>query len=47
MSGNDADRFTANIHPGHHASAKVAARAGLTATTEEIDGERVWRTPAG
>jgi RimJ/RimL family protein N-acetyltransferase len=36
---------TAAIHPDHHASATVAARAGLTATTEEIDGERIWRTP--
>jgi len=38
--------ITANIHPDHHASAKVAARAGLTATTDEIDGELVWRTAA-
>jgi RimJ/RimL family protein N-acetyltransferase len=36
---------TANIHPDHHASAKVAARAGLVVTDEEVDGERVWRTP--
>ncbi|GAB3831620.1 GNAT family N-acetyltransferase [Dactylosporangium cerinum] len=35
---------TANIHPDHHASAGVAARAGLTATDEEVDGERVWRS---
>jgi len=33
----------AYIHPKHHASAAVAARAGLLPT--EIDeGERVWRT---
>ena len=33
----------AYIHPEHHASAAVAARAGLLPT--EIDeGERVWRT---
>ena len=35
--------ITANIHPDHHASAGVAARAGLTVTAEEVDGERVWR----
>lgn len=35
---------TANIHPLHHASARVAARAGLTVTTDEVDGERIWRT---
>lgn len=39
--------ITANIHPDHHASAKVAARAGLTATSEEVDGERVWRADNG
>jgi RimJ/RimL family protein N-acetyltransferase len=44
LHGQGANVVTANIHPDHHASAKVAARAGLTATTEEIDGERVWRT---
>ena len=38
--------ITANIHPDHHASAMVATRVGLTATTEEVDGERVWRTAA-
>jgi hypothetical protein len=37
---------TATIHPGHGASAKAAARAGLTATAGQIDGERVWRTAA-
>jgi RimJ/RimL family protein N-acetyltransferase len=36
--------ITANIHPDHHASAGVAARAGLTVTDEIIDGEQVWRT---
>ncbi|MFJ8631634.1 GNAT family N-acetyltransferase [Streptomyces sp. NPDC093568] len=33
----------AHIHPDHHASAAVAAAAGLTATDEEQDGERRWR----
>jgi RimJ/RimL family protein N-acetyltransferase len=37
--------ITANIHPDHHASAGVAARAGLAVTDEEVDGERVWRVP--
>jgi RimJ/RimL family protein N-acetyltransferase len=33
----------AHIHPGHLASARVAAGAGMTATADEVDGERVWR----
>ena len=33
----------AMIHPAHLASARVAARAGLTPTTEVVDGELVWR----
>jgi RimJ/RimL family protein N-acetyltransferase len=39
----------ANIHPDHRASELVASRAGLRPTTEEVDGERVWRAdgPAG
>lgn len=44
LRGQGANVITANIHPDHRASAKVAARAGLTATTGEVDGERVWRT---
>ena len=35
--------ITAYVHPDHHASATVAARAGLSPTGEEHDGERVWR----
>jgi RimJ/RimL family protein N-acetyltransferase len=35
--------ITAHVHPDHHASAAVAARAGLAATGEVHDGERVWR----
>jgi hypothetical protein len=34
---------TASIHPGHHASAAVAMRAGLVPTSDEVDGERIWR----
>jgi RimJ/RimL family protein N-acetyltransferase len=33
----------ANVHPDHHASAAVAARAGLRRTSEMSDGEVVWR----
>jgi RimJ/RimL family protein N-acetyltransferase len=38
--------ITARIHPDHHASAGVAARAGLAVTDDVIDGERVWRLTA-
>ncbi len=31
------------IHPEHLASARVAARAGLSPTTELVEGELVWR----
>ena len=41
-----ANVITAHIHPDHHASAKVATMAGLTVTTEEVDGERVWQLRA-
>jgi RimJ/RimL family protein N-acetyltransferase len=44
LRGEGAHTITANIHPDHHASGKVAARAGLTVTDQEVDGERVWRT---
>ena len=33
----------ANIHPDRDASARVAARAGLSATEELANGEQVWR----
>ncbi|MFD9704208.1 GNAT family N-acetyltransferase [Lentzea sp. NPDC059081] len=33
----------AHIHPEHHASAAVAASAGLTSTGELHDGEARWR----
>lgn len=46
LRGQGTNIITANIHSDHHASAKVAARAGFTATAEEVDGERVWRTGA-
>lgn len=37
------ETIEAFVHPDHHASAAVAARAGLTASDEFVDGERVWR----
>jgi RimJ/RimL family protein N-acetyltransferase len=40
-----AGEIVAHIHPGHAASARVAAGAGLVATADEVDGERVWRRP--
>jgi hypothetical protein len=32
-------------HPAHHASAAVAARAGLTPTGTYHDGEQLWQRP--
>lgn len=40
---HDVRHVHALIHPDHHASASVAARAGLEPTTELVDGEVVWR----
>ncbi|GHG94501.1 GNAT family N-acetyltransferase [Streptomyces lanatus] len=34
----------AHIHPEHHASAAVAAAAGLAATEQERDGETRWQS---
>jgi RimJ/RimL family protein N-acetyltransferase len=34
---------SANIHPDHAASERVAAKAGLRPTADWVDGERVWR----
>ena len=39
-----ATEIVAHIHPGHSASAGVAARAGLTPTGDlDADGEQIWR----
>jgi RimJ/RimL family protein N-acetyltransferase len=38
---------TAHIHPGHRASAAVAAAAGLTATDQWHEGEVRWRLTIG
>lgn len=35
-------RIVAHVHPGHHASAAVAAAAGLEPTGERQDGEVRW-----
>jgi RimJ/RimL family protein N-acetyltransferase len=40
--GPGAAAITASIHPRHHASERVAGRAGLVSTDREGDGERVW-----
>jgi RimJ/RimL family protein N-acetyltransferase len=39
--------ISATIHPGHLASQRVAARAGLVRTDEVIHGEQVWRRRTG
>ncbi len=46
LLGQGATVVTACIHPDHHASAAVAAQAGLSVTDNMIDGERVWRLTA-
>ncbi len=38
--------ITACVHPDHLASARVAAKAGLSPTDRVIDGETVWRLSA-
>ena len=42
-----ADAVVAHIHPDHHASAAVAAAAGLRPTGRLSDGEQVWSTVPG
>jgi RimJ/RimL family protein N-acetyltransferase len=43
LRDNGVGEISAHVHPDHHASAAVAARAGLHVTDEVKDGERVWR----
>jgi RimJ/RimL family protein N-acetyltransferase len=43
LANRGATTVTACIHPAHHASQRVAQRAGLTPTDTEVDGERVWQ----
>ena len=40
------EEVVAHVHPDHHASAAVAARAGLEATDALVDGEQVWSLQA-
>jgi RimJ/RimL family protein N-acetyltransferase len=47
LTGEGAQEIVAYIHPDHRASAGVATRAGLERTEEQMDGEQVWRLPAG
>ncbi|MFF7634380.1 GNAT family N-acetyltransferase [Kitasatospora sp. NPDC008050] len=42
LAGAGVRRVVAHVHPEHHASAAVAAAAGLTATERFQDGERRW-----
>jgi RimJ/RimL family protein N-acetyltransferase len=43
LQGQSVHTVIAHIHPGHQASAAVAAAAGLTPTGEWKDGEIRWR----
>ena len=46
LAGGGVRTIEAHIHPDHHASGRVAARAGLEPSTDVVDGEVVWRRPA-
>jgi RimJ/RimL family protein N-acetyltransferase len=46
LTSRGAAVITASIHPRHHASAAVAARAGLSLTSRRADGERIWQLVA-
>jgi RimJ/RimL family protein N-acetyltransferase len=43
LSSAGVTTVTADIHPDHRASERVAAALGLHVTDEIVDGERVWR----
>ncbi len=47
LAGQGVTTVIAHIHPGHPASAAVAASAGLTATDERHDGEMRWQLIVG
>ena len=47
LRGEGAAEIVAHVHPGHRASAGVAARAGLSPTQDLKDGERIWRLAGG
>ena len=42
LEGGGVAVITAHIHPSHRASEAVAVRAGLEATDQIDDGERIW-----
>jgi RimJ/RimL family protein N-acetyltransferase len=42
LRGQGVGRFTANIHPRHHASMAVARHLGMSPTEDVVDGETVW-----
>ncbi|WP_328291206.1 GNAT family N-acetyltransferase [Kineococcus sp. NBC_00420] len=42
LAARGAQRFSAHIHPDHHASAAVARRLGLHLTDRVVDGELLW-----
>ena len=43
LVGRGIEAVAAHVHRQHKASSSVAARAGLRATSEMLDGEVVWR----
>ena len=43
LVGRGIEAVAAHVHPQHKASSSVAARAGLRATSDMLDGEVVWR----
>ena len=47
LDGRDVRSIVAHVHDDHHASAAVAARAGLEPTDSFVDGERAWRMVIG
>lgn len=44
LQGHDVGRFTAHIHPAHHASMAVARHQSLHPTSTIIDGEIRWES---
>lgn len=46
LEANGVKTVAAHVHPGHAASARVAANAGLARTTDVENGEIVWRRAA-
>jgi RimJ/RimL family protein N-acetyltransferase len=43
LRGQGVAAINAAIHPAHRASQRVARQAGLALTSDEVDGEQVWR----